>query len=643
MTSRTPSRQPLPLQRTCTLYKACTLALALPAQLNSEKAIVKYLSDLLVKTILSWVYSLGGYNPFLPFKAQQTRLIQFIVKSPTLPPSIHRVRQYLLISLSKTQLDRSSRNYRHYQKIKQSSSSPSPFVQPESPFIRPESQPQPPEAQPQPIHFDSLYDVPSEETTNYLLSQSTGNIHQSTHQQESHDPPSPPTSPPSQPTPPDPHPTLPIVHDPHHPVSPIPPKPPLPCDNPTCTIPCNIKCFVCNFFSFHHPSTHCIWTTKRITRRPKMSYSIPPLRFEFCREDLLKMQAEDIKITQKFEGIDASTTSYSQSSSSSLSDSSQHSSKKRSKRPTFYSYLISRGEEHAEALKTYTDWKKALPKEGMGTSRPLLPQEIAYFDFAQKYYQCDTTRPHKHRFVSPPKCWQKRLDDLCKPTDYYQHSLNSLAAFSRSECAQSQRNNWNQVLGSLQEGSLQRVLWALAFLKSTNGVADKVSCCHFKKLIEKDPRISLDLCDEPYQIAAMIRQTSKWVKNTFVISNIFRYIRDVWNGIPSTKFNDWLQFKEIGPKTASLLFYAAFNMSSTLPVDSHVWHAFKQWKWTNATSEDECSWQALKWMESSYFIMANDAIGSIRQALADKKKKKKLLTKANRQPKEIRDLIYALV
>ena len=156
------------------------------------------------------------------------------------------------------------------------------------------------------------------------------------------------------------------------------------------------------------------------------------------------MQQEDIKITQKYEGKDASTTSYSQSSSSSslsdLSDSSQHSPKKKAKKPTFYSYLISRGEEHAEALKAYTEWKKTLPKERMGTSRPLLPQEVAYFDFAQKYYQCDTLRPNKHRFVSPPKCWQNWFDKLSKLTEY-QKLLNSLCEFSRSECAQCQCNN----------------------------------------------------------------------------------------------------------------------------------------------------------------------------------------------------------
>ena len=116
----------------------------------------------------------------------------------------------------------------------------------------------------------------------------------------------------------------------------------------------------------------------------------------------------------------------------------------------------------------------------------------------------------------------------------------------------------------------------------------------------------------------MIRQTSKWVKNTFVLVNIFRHIVEDWKGVPSTDFHEWINFYEIGPKTASLLFHAAFSQCVTLPVDSHVWYAFKQWKWTNAKSPDECSWQASQWMEPSYFLKTNDAIGSIRQTLAEK-------------------------
>jgi endonuclease III len=90
------------------------------------------------------------------------------------------------------------------------------------------------------------------------------------------------------------------------------------------------------------------------------------------------------------------------------------------------------------------------------------------------------------------------------------------------------------------------------------------------------------------------------------------------------------QFCEIGTKTAALLFHAAFNKSLTLPVDSHVWYAFRNLGWTNAKSTDKCSWQASSWMDLSYFIKTNDAIGSIRQTLTNKSKKHRLLRLAKK-------------
>ena len=128
----------------------------------------------------------------------------------------------------------------------------------------------------------------------------------------------------------------------------------------------------------------------------------------------------------------------------------------------------------------------------------------------------------------------------------------------------------------LPASSLQQVLWAVAFLKSTNGVADKVSCGHFLKLISKSQDIDLDLYKDPYAIAALIRQTSKWVKNIYVLLNISEHIDTKWNGVPSQDFDEWLEFYEIRPKTAALLFHAAFNKSPALPVNSHVWFAFKK-------------------------------------------------------------------
>jgi hypothetical protein len=104
------------------------------------------------------------------------------------------------------------------------------------------------------------------------------------------------------------------------------------------------------------------------------------------------------------------------------------------------------------------------------------------------------------------------------------------------------------------------------------------------------------------------------------VINIFKHIEEEWNRVPLQEFKDWIIFYEIGTKAAALLFHAAFNKSLTLPVDSHVWHAFRNWGWTNAKSTDKCSWQASTWMDLSYFIKTNDAIGSIRQTLANKSK-----------------------
>jgi hypothetical protein len=75
----------------------------------------------------------------------------------------------------------------------------------------------------------------------------------------------------------------------------------------------------------------------------------------------------------------------------------------------------------------------------------------------------------------------------------------------------------------------------------------------------------------------MLQQTSKWVKNTFVFMNIFWYIDTEWKGVPSEDFSDWLRFYEIGLKTGSLIFHAAYGKMMTLPVNSHVWHAFHRW------------------------------------------------------------------
>ena len=363
------------------------------------------------------------------------------------------------------------------------------------------------------------------------------------------------------------------------------------------------------------------------------------------------MRSEDPDTTKKFNPEDASQSSYSQSSTSTTSINSaisiiSSSGKKKYQKPTYHRYFKKFGQDHADVWKQYTEWKKRLPKEDTGTSRDLFEQEAQYFNFHKKYYEfLPTTRKKTHHFTAPPKSWRNRFDSFQQPSSF-ETLMESIIEFSNSYCSSSERNNWNLVLEPLPRGSLRCVLWAIAFLKSTNGVADKVSCGHFMKLIRKNPDISLQLYEDPYRIAALIRQTSKWVKNTYVLMNIFSHIHNKWNGVPSKNFHEWLNFYEIGPKTAALLFHSAFDTESlpALPVDSHVWFAFKKWKWTNAKTPNECSWQASKWIPPSYFIKTNDAIGSIRQTLADKRLKKRLLREIdNISTHEVKELLYALI
>jgi endonuclease III len=141
----------------------------------------------------------------------------------------------------------------------------------------------------------------------------------------------------------------------------------------------------------------------------------------------------------------------------------------------------------------------------------------------------------------------------------------------------------------------------------------------------------------------MLRPTSKWVKNTFVLMKIFWHIETEWKGLPSEDFSDWLCFYEIGPKTGSLIFHAAYSKMMTLPVDSHIWHAFSHWGWTNAKGTDECSWQASQWMDPSYFIVRNDVIGSIRQTLANKRSHKVILYHAKKIPDHVFQLKQQLI
>jgi hypothetical protein len=90
-------------------YKACTVALAIPP--NTKKVYARHLTDHLVVIILRWLHHCGAFNPFIPFKEQQDRLIQFLAMTPPPPyPPIYLVRHYLCILLESHKLKRSIDN-----------------------------------------------------------------------------------------------------------------------------------------------------------------------------------------------------------------------------------------------------------------------------------------------------------------------------------------------------------------------------------------------------------------------------------------------------------------------------------------------------------------------------------------------------
>ena len=320
--------------------------------------------DLLIQTILSWEFSCHIFNPLEPFNRQQKSVIQFLLTTPLPPPlfagtAIRFVQENLRIYSSTKQLDKAQADSKYIVKYKSIPLCSKKIIQEQE-----EQNTTPLHTPTQTYALDILHttDVPTNAT--------------GPHPNEDCYIPCPPEEDSSIPCTPDPsfqH-SIPVTESldqtcPHQ-----------------CHPPCNTQCLVCQFFSFHHPSPHCEWTNTRTTRScTPRSYLYRPVHIDFCHEDLQKMKME-IAPTP-YDVSSCSSLSYSQSSTSSVSStSSKLEPKKPSKKPTYNSYLLSKGLDHAEALLLYSQWKKKQPKEPTGSSRPLhLPEKI-YFEFAKQYY-----------------------------------------------------------------------------------------------------------------------------------------------------------------------------------------------------------------------------------------------------------------
>jgi hypothetical protein len=272
------------------------------------------------------------------------------------------------------------------------------------------------------------------------------------------------------------------------------------------------------------------------TSPPKKPYNPPIIQFDFTVADLEKMNNEDPKITQKFNGDDKSQSTYEQSTLASLDDISylqlnlETGAQKSSKKPppTFQQIEARFDTTYAEALFSYQKAKQEIKKpDPIGTVRPLRPFELDYFNYMSDHYQnLPTIRKKNHFFNNPPQTWIKRYEAFNIPTTFYS-DIDLLYDFAANHCPLAERNNWRKVLApvsSSTELKVERFIWALLFLKSTNGVADKVSCGHFSKVVKDHPPITLQIYKDPLLIASILRQTSKWVKNTVSQRLIILYI-----------------------------------------------------------------------------------------------------------------------
>ena len=167
------------------------------------------------------------------------------------------------------------------------------------------------------------------------------------------------------------------------------------------------------------------------------------------------------------------------------------------------------GEQYAAVISTYLVYRKQTKAEAVGTARPLVVQEVMYYEYMRrKYEKIPAIRPEISSSVAPPEIWWTRYNDFGSPTtppEDYAPLLDTLQQFSKIHCNDAPRNNWEAVLSPLRLGTQLRFIWALLFIKCTNGVADTVTCQHFKDLIKAHHPVSSTLYNEPMRLAAILK------------------------------------------------------------------------------------------------------------------------------------------
>ena len=175
------------------------------------------------------------------------------------------------------------------------------------------------------------------------------------------------------------------------------------------------------------------------------------------------------------------------------------------------------GTVYAQIRRDYLNHRRTLVAETIGNYRALIAHETLYFDFMYPRYPDKAIRPKPHKCLTPPLIWKIRYAALQPPSTLDLNLIVQCGIFVSENCAKAERNNWLLVVDRYEIGSIVRFVWCLLFIKCTNGVSDKVSCGHFKILVQNVDTVAmygLELYKHPKLIAAILRQTSKWVKNT---------------------------------------------------------------------------------------------------------------------------------
>jgi hypothetical protein len=176
-------------------------------------------------------------------------------------------------------------------------------------------------------------------------------------------------------------------------------------------------------------------------------------------------------------------------------------------------YLSRKDDEYREVVNHYKQYKKHSNKEPLGTIRLLQVKEQEYLSFMSPIYNSMPLLKQNYiNWKNPPKSWTSRYQQL--KTNAIITVLENIHRIAHLTCSNTPRFKWMETLQSLPPG-VSRFVWCLMFCKATNGVSDVVVCQHFKIAITKIGALTMeDLIADPVLIARILRQTSKWAKNS---------------------------------------------------------------------------------------------------------------------------------